>query len=108
MVSIHARTGRATQLQKSKKGKKMFQFTRARGARRRWCFRRTGRWCFNSRAHGARDTSRRRGCRRTTVSIHARTGRATPAAVFPLSTARFNSRAHGARDRTRTRRRRRR
>ena len=101
VVSIHARTGRATRAVRKNSVFISFQFTRARGARpllslthpmvgvsihartgratpaaRWWRWWRTG---FNSRAHGARDSrGRLRGCFRDLVSIHARTGRATP------------------------------
>ncbi len=141
-VSIHARTGRATICSAGGKDEELsfnsrahgardaspptprpratFQFTRARGARLlgvgKWgCF-----WGFNSRAHGARDARRAFNCAASSVSIHARTGRATGPCQFdrtPLPfqftrargarprTARrfscrtgFNSRAHGARD----------
>ena len=79
-VSIHARTGRATTVFYDSPGQSLyvFQFTRARGARRigRTRLPRSGR--FNSRAHGARDSvastyatkaefqfTRARGARRT-------------------------------------------
>ncbi len=78
VVSIHARTGRATADRPASRPDMMFQFTRARGARRldTTAIPRTTR--FNSRAHGARDRpSARPSRRRSSVSIHARTGRAT-------------------------------
>ena len=55
-VSIHARTGRATDVPRQG---------------------RQGTSCFNSRAHGARDLRAPRPAVRDNVSIHARTGRAT-------------------------------
>ena len=80
-VSIHARTGRATSRSMPTASSGWFQFTRARGARRccrRWSRRRLG---FNSRAHGARDEGGAPFGRVTSVSIHARTGRATASSL---------------------------
>ncbi len=57
VVSIHARTGRATPTP-SRNSKSSVS--------------------FNSRAHGARDDQLFEGCCDFAVSIHARTGRATP------------------------------
>ena len=121
VVSIHARTGRAT------RGWRPFQpscsrfNSRAPGARDRP----PGTTCktkesFNSRAHGARDraifqgqpshmvsiharTGRAtcgggRASHAAEVSIHARTGRATLVLVLVHDGVGFNSRAHGARD----------
>ena len=120
VVSIHARTGRATASFRAFPSSCRFQFTRARGARQtppepgtvRTVFQFTrargarpstiGAWpwtrCFNSRAHGARDgtlCARKGG---EDVSIHARTGRATRHELHHDKDGSFNSRAHGARD----------
>ncbi len=76
-VSIHARTGRATGSKRFLGLVGPFQFTRARGARLPSVSMRTARHCFNSRAHGARDSAR---------------------TADSCSGQRFNSRAHGARD----------
>ena len=77
VVSIHARTGRATSSPFNTYTYTTFQFTRARGARLQLflilCFS----CSFNSRAHGARDVQ---------------------AQVAASRRHRFNSRAHGARD----------
>ncbi len=120
-VSIHARTGRATGLGTYRPGRYLFQFTRARGARlntakpaaigRSFQFTRArgarpdvprqgrqGTSCFNSRAHGARDRPVRDYSTSLSVSIHARTGRATKKPDEWRGMGGFNSRAHGARD----------
>ena len=120
-VSIHARTGRATVAAINTSAVFVFQFTRARGARQDSPETPCQMVGFNSRAHGARDSSmharlstlsfqftRARGARLPpaqhagvgeAVSIHARTGRATgPPPRLPRGACRFNSRAHGARD----------
>ena len=65
----------------------MFQFTRARGARHNGIVGDSTPEGFNSRAHGARD-SIAFGYYLTedNVSIHARTGRATPSESARMST----------------------
>ena len=76
----------------------LFQFTRARGARPISASPPPNRSSFNSRAHGARDTTPGMAGARPAVSIHARTGRATRTAKTTACIGCFNSRAHGARD----------
>ena len=119
-VSIHAPTGGATQSAVSDWQKRKFQFTRPRGARqggsRRQGLRdqfqftrprgarrkapppRGGGGCFNSRAHGGRDSALAASAITATVSIHAPTGGATSIASSTALTRCFNSRAHGGRD----------
>ncbi len=76
-----------------------FQFTRARGARLSTPSSLSKATCFNSRAHGARDTEWLQAGTRRRVSIHARTGRATWSyVILSEHSDGFNSRAHGARD----------
>ena len=120
-VSIHARTGRATARGGLTPPAESFQFTRARGARQGGDTKWKLTWCFNSRAHGARDypttpptavrgsgfNSRAHGAR----DLNARLS--NEATMFQFTRARgarradsdgtdqglgFNSRAHGARD----------
>ena len=78
---------------------RMFQFTRARGARHSLLSTSTMLFVFQfTRARGARRGREEGGGGVWLVSIHARTGRAT---MRPWSFAghrSFNSRAHGARD----------
>ncbi len=97
-VSIHARTGRATDGFGGPKPEWMFQFTRARGARQSSATSSgNGRRFQFTRARGARPQDCE-GWWRNRVSIHARTGRATRSAPSGRSSGCFNSRAHGARD----------
>ena len=122
VVSIHARTGRATlracprrtrdatcfnsrahgARDKRKLGaiiKAAFQFTRARGARQGSGFTGCSPACFNSRAHGARDGRPRHpiaGNQRFQFT-RARGARLSAGCRHRAST-RFTSRAHGARD----------
>ena len=122
IVSIHARTGRATHAPRCPTPCTGCFNSRAHGARDLGSLTprlfvqvsihaRTGRAtrtkptpavrdiCFNSRAHGARDTSAPPSRGMTAVSIHARTGRATGRSCHPTTCSPgFNSRAHGARD----------
>ncbi len=98
IVSIHARTGRATPARFRSRHGGRFQFTRARGARRTTSKQLGQFHRFNSRAHGARDAPTEHHRQLVPVSIHARTGRATPRASVRAMVEGFNSRAHGARD----------
>ena len=77
VVSIHARTGRATSIPVLAPPAPQFQFTRARGARPSGSPSACSPSGFNSRAHGARDVLGLHPARPRAVSIHARTGRAT-------------------------------
>ena len=121
-VSIHARTGRATcrttsaspcspfQFTRARGARRlafppfrcstMFQFTRARGARPRRSTPGSRARCFNSRAHGARDMIRDMALPPFSVSIHARTGRATLLGLCRSRSGLFQfTRARGARPR---------
>ena len=100
VVSIHARTGRATARNHERKAKGESFNSRAHGARdARGAAHGGAPAGFNSRAHGARDFFQCLAVRIDTVSIHARTGRATQRRDFhEHQKNRFNSRAHGARD----------
>ena len=99
VVSIHARTGRATARRGRKRAATWRFNSRAHGARDLSCCRKSARSSgFNSRAHGARDGGGRGGGASGVVSIHARTGRATPCRVFPPPHFWFQfTRARGAR-----------
>ena len=77
LVSIHAPTGGATYTTGCSHLASGFQFTRPRGARRAAAEGKAVAQCFNSRAHGGRD------------SPHTPPESAAPS---------FNSRAHGGRD----------
>ena len=75
-----------------------FQFTRPRGARLHDAHKKEGAKCFNSRAHGGRDTYMQwvlRMCRSFNSRAHG--GRDFIFFTFFSATG-FNSRAHGGRD----------
>ncbi len=97
-VSIHARTGRATTGRRRTSIFRSFN-SRAHGARDLTWTRDPGPGPgFNSRAHGARDSSSQSGGMELEVSIHARTGRATVAAILYWHHSLFQfTRARGAR-----------
>ena len=99
MVSIHARTRRATQLNPDGRLAFRFQFTPARGGRRHAAAASGIRSCFNSRPHEAGDTStmcRHRRCTR----FNSRPHEAGDPRISPrrTPTTSFNSRPHEAGD----------
>ena len=98
LVSIHARTGRATQGERGDPHLQAFQFTRARGARlSRYPVEHDGNVSIHART--GRATVRGAGTGDDArVSIHARTGRATASHLCSDPHVRFQfTRARGAR-----------